>query len=265
MSIKRSSKEFIRHLVTRSGFVRLYVRIRRARGQNVDHLFHESLAERFSAIYNNRIWLTGRKTGALSGIGSEIENTVGIRRQLPELLASIRTQVLLDVGCGDLTWMKEIDLPCKYIGADVVPSVIAVNSAQYGSESRRFCMLDATRDSLPPADTVLCREVLFHLSFQDIWRLLENVRACGASLLIATNDSGLRVNADIISGDSRTLNLQRYPFHFPQPVFSILDNSIAQDRVLSVWEVQSLPRNGRSGHDTHRPAELANAKPLHAR
>jgi hypothetical protein len=126
-----------------------------------------------------------------------------------------------------------------------VPSLIALNSAQYGSKSRSFEVLDATRNSLPSADTVLCREILFHLSFQDIWRLLENVRNCGASFLIATNDNDLRLNADIISGDFRPLNLQKAPFRFPEPASSIQDNSMARDRVLSVWEVSKLPLSVR--------------------
>src|ERR1700730_3784568 len=152
---KRTVKELLRHLVTRSGIlVRFSILTRKALGQNVDHLILGSLAERFRAVYENRVWLNGRESGALSGLGSEIESTAAIRSRLPETLASLATQVLLDIGCGDLTWMKELDLPCQYIGVDIVPGVIAVNAARYGSQSRSFAVLDATRDSLPPSDTV---------------------------------------------------------------------------------------------------------------
>jgi hypothetical protein len=245
--INRTIKEAVRHLITRSSSARLFARVRRACGQDVDHLFHESLAERFSAIYDNRAWLNGRESGALSGIGSEITNTEGIRKWLPKILVSLSTGVLLDVGCGDFTWMKDLYLPCKYIGVDIVPGIIAVNSSRYGSGFRHFAAIDATRDPLPQADTVLCRDILMHLSFRDIWCLLEGVRRCGASFFIATSDNQLAFNADILSGDFRMLNLRISPFYFPEPEFSVLDNSVAPDRLLSVWSLAALPPSRRDG------------------
>jgi hypothetical protein len=101
--------------------------------------------------------------------------------------------------------------------------------------------MDATRDPLPQADTILCREVLFHLSFADIWRLVENVRRSRSSLLIATNDNSLKYNADILTGDFRMLNLHKAPFFFPSPAQSIRDDSVLPDRTLSVWKVADLP------------------------
>jgi hypothetical protein len=249
--IKRTTRQALCHLKTRSGLAWLTALVRRAQGHNVDHLLLESLADRFSAIYDNRIWLNGRESGSRSGLGSEIANTQSIRLELPEMLASLATGVLLDIGCGDFTWMKELDLPCRYIGIDIVPSVIVANSARYSSESRRFAVLDATREALPLADTVLCREILFHLSFKDIWRVIANVQACGASFLIATNDDGLKLNADIISGDFRPLNLRRDPFQFPRPTRTIHDNSQASDRVLAVWELSEFSFSGRENRQEH--------------
>jgi SAM-dependent methyltransferase len=242
MSAERTAKEFIRDLITRSGLAKLHVLIRKARKQNVDHLLCNSLAERFSAVYRNGVWLRGRPSGSLSGLGSELENTESIRRRMPEFLETIATQTLLDLGCGDFNWMKEVQLPCRYIGADIVRDVIEANASLYGSARRSFQVLDATSDPLPPADTVLCREVMFHLSFRDIWRLIQNVRASGASFLIATNDEALKLNADIISGDFRSLNLRKAPFHFRTPLLSIPDGSIDPDRVLAVWGASELPR-----------------------
>jgi SAM-dependent methyltransferase len=225
----------------------LHVKIRKAMGENVDHLLHQSLAARFSAIYENRVWLNGRQSGALSGLGSEIVNTPVIRDHLPQLLESLGTRTLLDVGCGDFNWMKEIRLPCAYIGIDIVRNLIEDNAIRYGGEQRQFKTIDATSEPLPQADVVLCREVLFHLSLADIWRLVENVRQSGAFYFLATTDNNLRLNADILSGDFRFLNLRRAPFGFPAPSFSIRDNAVAADRVLAGWEVANLPAR------RHRP------------
>ena len=140
---------------------------------------------------------------------------------------------------------KEIRLPCAYIVVDIVRDLIKVNAIRYGGEQRRFAALDATREPFPQADAVLCREVLFHLSFGDIWNLVENVRRSGTPFFIATTDNDLRMNANILSGDFRFLNLQQRPFCFPDPSFSIADNAVATDRVLACWEVVNLPARRR--------------------
>ena len=240
MSLERDVKELIRDSITKLGLSRAHLRIRRAMGQNVDHLFRPTLAERFSAIYQNRVWLNDRTSGSLSGLGSELVNTDRIRRALQPLLTELNTQTLLDVGCGDFLWMKEINLDCQYIGIDVVEDVITANDRVYASETRIFQKLDATIDALPKADTVLCREVIFHLCFADIWRVLANIKRSQAVFLIATNDPSLRYNADIVSGDFRLLNLHRAPFYLPSPNLSIPDDRLSPGRTLSVWKTSEL-------------------------
>jgi 2-polyprenyl-3-methyl-5-hydroxy-6-metoxy-1,4-benzoquinol methylase len=242
MPLERDVKEVIRDSIAKLGLSRAHLRIRRATGQNVDHLFRPTLVERFSAIYQNRVWLNDRPSGSLSGLGSELVNTDKVRRELQPLLTELNTQTLLDVGCGDFLWMKEINLVCHYIGIDIVEDVIVANDKVYASETRRFQKLDATMDALPKADTVLCREVLFHLSFADIWRVLANIKRSQAVFLIATNDTGLKYNADIESGDFRLLNLLRAPFHLPLPSTSIPDDRLSRGRTLSVWKTSELAR-----------------------
>ena len=241
MTLVRTAKEITRDLIAKSGLCRLHVSIRKFRGKNVDHLFHTTLSDRFSAIYENQVWLNGRATGSKSGSGSDLTNTENVRRCLGDLLKFLGTRTLLDIGCGDFTWMKELCFPFSYIGVDIVPSVVATNNALYAAERRVFSVLDATRDPLPQADTILCREVMFHLSFRDIRRLLQNVRKSRSSYLIVTSDDGLRYNADILSGDFRMLNLLKTPLLFPNPVRSIPDNGVLPDRKLSVWRVTDLP------------------------
>ncbi len=160
---------------------------------------------------------------------------------MPELLHRLNTKVLLDVGCGDFNWMREIEVGCQYIGVDVAQSIIDLNVRNHSAKNRSFCVLDATKDSLPRADTVLCREVLFHLSFQDIWSLIRNIRSSGVSNLIATNDVSTSFNADILSGDFRLLNLHKPPFRFPQPALSIPDDEVLPGRILASWTVSTLP------------------------
>jgi hypothetical protein len=89
-----------------------------------------------------------------------------------------------------------------------VPDLIEGNAIRYGGERRQFRTIDATHDPLPHADAALCREVLFHLSFEDIWSLVENVRRSGTSFFIATTDRLL----------DRFIGAVRHVDHHAQPV-----------------------------------------------
>ena len=238
--LQRDAKELVRDSITGFGLNPVHLRIRKAMGENVDHLFRSTLAERFTAIYRNRVWLNGRPSGSLSGLGSELRNTDAIQRGLPKLLEELGTQTLLDVGCGDFLWMKEIPLVCRYIGIDIVEHLVVLNERLYGSAARIFQNLDATSEPLPPADTALCREVLFHLSFADIWKVLARVQRSGAAFLIATTDLAVNYNADIKSGDFRLLNFRQGPFCLPAPMAFIPDNQLSPGRTLSVWKTSGI-------------------------
>lgn len=241
MHLSNNIREITRHAVTRGGLNAVYVALRAAMRKNVSHLKEGSLNDRFSLIYQNRVWTGRSPQGSPSGPGSDLENTNSIRLHLPAILAQLQTKTLLDVGCGDFNRVRTVPLGCEYIEIDCVQSVIEKNKAHYRGQSRHFYALDATRDPLPQADTVLCREILFHLSFHDIWALLQNVRRSGASSLIATNDAGSEFNADIWSGDYRILNLTKAPFRFGPPSISIPDDEVTPDRILAVWSFAELP------------------------
>jgi hypothetical protein len=183
--IGRTVRQAARHLVTRCGSFRLYSLMRMVSGENVRHLSCDSLAERFSVIYAKRVWLNGRPSGSLSGMGSELGSTEWIRVRLPGMLESLGTPVLLDIGCGDFTWMKEVSLPCDYIGVDIVREVVAADAALYGSASRSFRVLDATRDSLPPADTILVNLLKAPFRFPEPFlSLSDNKVAAGRALSV---------------------------------------------------------------------------------
>src|SRR5215475_5642841 len=122
--------------------------------------------------------------------------------------------------------MRKVDLvKVDYIGADVVPSVIKANQQTYGSKNVRFVVSDITRDQLPRADLVLCRDCLVHLSFEDIHKIIENIRSSGSKYLLASDSPHVRLNENKITGlDWRHLNLSSPPFNFPEPIERVKDH-----------------------------------------
>jgi SAM-dependent methyltransferase len=237
----RTIKEIIRHILLVSGMNRIAIRIRRALGLDVGHLLLNTSSERFNYIYDHSFWTFGDPDKPRSGWGSSISSTEQIRLQIPKILDQLNATSILDVGCGDYTWMQNVSLRQRYIGVDIVESVIENNIANFSNDNVSFFCLDATSTELPRCDVVLCREVLFHLSFADIVKLLANIRTSGAKHLLATNDTLSNFNADIISGDFRVLNLKAPPFRFPEPLFSIPDDKVYSGRSLNCWRIESLP------------------------
>ncbi|RYY26485.1 MAG: class I SAM-dependent methyltransferase [Sphingomonadales bacterium] len=225
-----TAKEIARHLVFK-------MRLRRPK-QHV----RAGRAETFSTIYSDGTWVHGRDDVPSSGEGSSLPATTQLRASLPGLLDRLQATSVLDIGCGDFTWMQALDLPCPYVGVDIVGSVIAQNQAQFGSLRRKFIELDAVTDPLPTADIVLCREVLFHLSFADGLALLRNALATEARYLIMTTDRGTVFNSDIATGDFRPLNLERAPFRLPRPIDTIEDSAVADGRLLGIWTADSVSK-----------------------
>jgi hypothetical protein len=73
---------------------------------------------------------------------------------------------LLDAPCGDASWIKSCPIGVSYTGVDIVPSLIAANvmQTQRGEFSSRFLTADITKDALPRADAIRCRDCFVHLS-----------------------------------------------------------------------------------------------------
>ncbi len=195
---------------------------------------------RFAQIYSVRRW-SGGGAETRSGAGSTLAATEGVRAQLPQVIEQLGAEALLDVGCGDFNWMKEIALPCRYHGVDIVDAVIAENTGRHARPGVSFSALNAIKEPLPLGfDVVLCREVLFHLSFADGLRLLKNVANSGARYLLATTNTDVQTNRDIVTGDFRATNLQRAPYSLPSPQRTIDDSAISQGRVLALWEIDEI-------------------------
>ena len=199
-----------------------------------------SAADRFTHIYVNGHWFRNGETR--SGAGSTFVATQEFRIELPKLLRSLDCKRLLDLGCGDFNWMKHVQLPCDYLGADIVRSLIESNNREHASGRVQFVDMNGSTDPIPEGcDVILCREVLFYISFADGMAMVSNIKKSGANYLLATQIATGRPNSDIYTGGYRMLDLRQEPFNFPEPVMSIPDDRVSKLRSLDVWRVADLP------------------------
>ena len=214
----------------------------------LDHIVRPGItATIFSRIYRQNAWGSGE---SISGPGSTRQRTAVFVDDLVAALRQFDVRSLLDAPCGDFNWAAPVaDAVDLYVGADVVPELVAANQARHASPRRAFVRLDLTRDALPAADAVLCRDCLVHFSFADVWAALANIQDSGARYLIATTFIDRTYNLDAPTGAWRTLNLQGPPFAFGPPLLIIDEQCTGwdgqyRDKRLAVWPVASLPRGG---------------------
>jgi hypothetical protein len=182
------------------------------------------IQEIFAHIHQTNHW---GSDDSVSGLGSDMIQTQSLSQFLPILMTELGIKTLLDAPCGDFNWLKNIHLPIqKYIGADIVSTIIEKNKSLYSTDNQSFMGLDITQDALPEADLIFCRDCLVHLSFQDIHKFLLNLKQSKIT-------------------DWRTLNLEIAPFNFPRPMQLFNENCTEAegafaDKCLGLWKVEDL-------------------------
>lgn len=210
--------------------------------------------EIFRQIYETNHW-SGRQSR--SGPGASEDQTTRIREALPALCRTLGVRTILDIPCGDFNWMADVAFgEIDYIGADLLPELVATNSERYGREGRRFVTLDLTSSPLPAADLMLCRDCLVHLSFAEIDRALQNLRAADIRYLLTTTFPSQLHNVDIVTGDWRPLNLEHPPFSFPPPLRLINEECTEcegkfADKSLGLWRIAEVPGDSATLQPQH--------------
>ena len=74
----------------------------------------------------------------------------------------------------------------------------------------RMHKLDITKDKLPRSDLMICRDLLFHLSYNDIFLFFENFLSSDINYILInshSNNNNIFENKDIITGDFRLLDI----------------------------------------------------------
>lgn len=177
--------------------------------------------EIFSDIYKENVW---ENDESVSGDGSTLEYTANLRKELPMLFEKFAIKSILDAPCGDYNWFRYVPRDgVEYAGGEVVKALVDGNNEKYRDANTSFVELDIIKDELPNCDLWFCRDVLFHFSFADIFRTMENFLNSDIKYLFTTTHTKCYKNTDILTGQFRLLNLRLAPFDLPEPIYSIED------------------------------------------
>jgi len=162
-------------------------------------------------IYEINLW-GGDEADFYSGSGSHHPEIVAPYIEVVSsfLRSFEKPPVVCDLGCGDFNVGKElVHLSKKYVGVDIVESLIYRNKKNFVADNLEFHCLDIAKDELPNGDCALVRQVLQHLSNAEIKHIV--LKLCNYQYIIVTEhipEGGFDPNVDIISGQGIRLKKQ---------------------------------------------------------
>ena len=162
-------------------------------------------------VYANKLW-GHNNTNFYSGEGSHNPELVApyIHAVIGFLASLDKPLVVCDLGCGDFNIGKQlISYTKKYIAIDIVPELIEYNTKTFKRDHLEFQCLDIALDDLPSADCIILRQVLQHLSNNEIQGVVKKLANYKYIILTEHLPEGNFVpNLDIISGQGIRLKKQ---------------------------------------------------------
>jgi hypothetical protein len=191
------------------------------------------LDELFETVYREQLWGQSENPGYYSGDGSHDKSIItGYIHSVRHYIESLPDRpVIVDLGCGDFHIGSQLlDTCSSYAACDVAPGLIASNRQRFQHEKLSFHQLDACTDKLPDGDILLVRQVLQHLSNQQVRQILAKFH-CYVHVIVTEHlpagdfvankdkgngpDSRLRMNSGLL--------LEKAPFDLDCEEFRQLD------------------------------------------
>jgi hypothetical protein len=154
----------------------LQKRRRRIAEREQNKFAEKSVSETFSEIYEKNVW--GGVAGEFfSGEGSNEKFASRYAETVKKFIAENDIKKVVDLGCGDFRVASQfVSGDFHYSGCDVVSSLIDHLNKTYGGENVEFYCRNIIEDELPDGELCLIRQVLQHLSNQEIKKILANVK-----------------------------------------------------------------------------------------
>jgi hypothetical protein len=197
--------ETVRKLIKRHApdlFIRL---VRSYKNREYNNLSPEQL---FTKVYESGVWGKSDDPDSpfYSGSGSRREDEVAAYVQsVTSFLSSFEAKPdVVDLGCGDFSVGRQLRGLCnRYIACDVVPRLILFNQARYSDLGVEFKILDLTKDELPRGNIAFVRQVLQHLSNEQISKFIAHAPSIYKFLIVTEHlpsQRNFKHNVDKLTG-----------------------------------------------------------------
>jgi hypothetical protein len=145
----------------------------------------------FSNVYQKKLWGIAspeNESPFYSGPGSSDPEIVDpYVETVNRFFASLPTKKkAVDLGCGDFrVGSRIVDSFDSYTACDVVPELVQFNQEYWQHLPVEFRVVDLVNDKIPDGDVLIVRQVLQHLSNDDIKKFTQSIPR-GFSYLLVT-------------------------------------------------------------------------------
>jgi len=140
---------------------------------------------------------------------------------------------MIDAGCGRDPWTPSFG---SYIGVDIVEAIITKNQP---NDRIAFHLLDITEEILPQSNLILCRNVFNFFSYRDIAAAIDKFKQSQSTYLIVNYSPKIQKNEETSTGIRRKINLQTFPFFFPEPL-SLEEDPSEEGSYLGIWKLDDI-------------------------
>lgn len=180
-------------------------------------------------IYTRNLWGSPLTR---SGPTSTQERTMELCHTLPELFQSLGIESILDVGCGDFSWMKTVNLEgVEYLGVDIVTDLVENLQKTYTTSTIKFQKMNVLQEPPESVDVWFCRDFLNLLDLQQTGqffsKFLESKSLYLALTTVEFNDAdnlGSPQNSlDGYTGIQRMVDIFQPPFRLGDPKKILFD------------------------------------------
>jgi hypothetical protein len=163
----------------------------------------------FSHVYQKKLWGIAspeHESPFYSGPGSSDPQIVDpYVEKVNRFFGSLPTKKkAVDLGCGDFrVGSRIVDSFDSYTACDVVPELVHFNQQYWRHLPVEFQVVDLVKDEIPTGDVLIVRQVLQHLSNDDVKKFTQSIPR-GFSYLLVTehlpSENDFLANKDKDSG-----------------------------------------------------------------
>lgn len=178
-------------------------------------------SEIFNNIYKNNVWSGG--IFPKSGPGSSIGSTKRISEIMDDFIEKKDCKKILDIGCGDLTWVRHTNFfnKLEYTGMDISNVIVDENKSTFPNKNILLGdIIEGYPEEIGDVDLIILRDILFHTLIGDIMKIFKNIQGRFKYLgVTSSNTNENNDNMDISYFSPRNLRID--PFNLPDPIESI--------------------------------------------
>lgn len=123
----------------------------------------------FTEIYGKGLWGKGDSESPLSGDGSLPDKATPYVKFVRKVIENYGIKSVLDFGHGDWSMWRDYRFDgIDYVGVDIAKGLSEQVSQKYAAKKRKFFHSSRFEQNLPDADLLISKEVLQHLSNNDV-------------------------------------------------------------------------------------------------